>query len=59
MMEQWMNVLFGSKVHSKSGKNLTDWNVHSFLMVSVSAQELPVLDYISPKGFVGAALVLL
>lgn len=54
-----MNVLFGSKVHSKSGKNLTDLNVHSFLMVSVSAQELPVLDYISPKGFVGAALVLL
>lgn len=59
MMEQWMNVLFGSEIHSKCGEKLNTLNVHSFLMVSVSAQKLPVLVYISPKGFVGAALVLL
>lgn len=55
-----MNVLFGSEIHSKCGKKLNDLNVHSFLMVSVSAEKLPVQVYISPKGFLGgAALVLL
>lgn len=37
-----MNVLFGSEIHSKCGKKLNDLNVHSFLMVSVSAEKLLV-----------------
>lgn len=41
MMEQRMNVLFGSEAHSKCGKKQNDLNVRSFLMVSVSAEKLP------------------
>lgn len=32
----------GSQILSKNGKNLEALNVHSFLMVSVSAEKLPV-----------------
>lgn len=46
-------MVFGSQSMDK------DVNVHSFLMVFVSAEKLPVQVYISPKGFIGAALVLL
>lgn len=35
-------VLFGREIYSKCGKKLNDLNVHSFLMVSVSAEKLPV-----------------